>query len=288
MSYLLHLATFFGIYAILGVSLNLLIGYTGLVWIAHAATFAVGAYAGALFATKLALNFFLAMLLAMLVAGILGSLTGWIFSRLGGDYYMLASVSWNYIVVSVLINWESLTNGPLGISGIPKPSLGELSFAEPTKFFLLTLVLLGIVYAAARFITNSSFGRVIKAIREDEQAAKVFGYNTLMYKVAISGMGAAMAGIAGVLLASYIGFVDPSSFDVMESIFILAIVVVGGFANIRGSLVGALALVLLPELLRFAGFPAEIAAHVRLGLYGLALILFMLYRPQGIIGEYKF
>ncbi|MCR4328518.1 MAG: branched-chain amino acid ABC transporter permease [Patescibacteria group bacterium] len=288
MNYILHLGTFFGIYAILGISLNLLVGGTGLIWIAHAAIFGLGAYVLALLMTKVALNFFLAAFLGMCIAGIVGCIAAWVFARLSGDYYMLASVAFNYIIVSVFINWESLTNGPLGISGISRPSLFGISFAGNESFFALTFLFLGLVYVSARLIMHSSFGRVIKAIREDEEAIRVFGYHTLLYKIMISGIAAAMAALAGALFASYIAFIDPSNFHVMESIFILGIVVVGGFASIRGSLLGALILVLLPEVLRFAGFPQDISAHMQQLVYGIVLILFMLYRPQGLIGEYKF
>jgi branched-chain amino acid transport system permease protein len=128
---------------------------------------------------------------------------------------------------------------------------------------------------------------VLKAIREDEKAIRLFGYRTLSYKLAIFVIAAAMAAAAGSLFASYITFIDPTSFVVMESVFILAIVILGGFANLKGSVLGAFLLILLPELLRFVGFPAEVAAQMRQLIYGLLLILLMLYRPQGLAGEYK-
>jgi branched-chain amino acid transport system permease protein len=129
---------------------------------------------------------------------------------------------------------------------------------------------------------------VLKAIREDEEAIRVFGYSTLSYKLAAFVVAAAFAALAGSLFASFIGFIDPTAFNVMESVFIISVVILGGFANIKGSLLGALVLVLLPELLRFVGFSADIAAQMRQALYGLALILLMLYKPQGLMGEYKF
>ncbi|MBI2888974.1 MAG: branched-chain amino acid ABC transporter permease [Candidatus Liptonbacteria bacterium] len=293
MSYFIHLATLFSIYAILGVSLNLVVGFTGLVSVMHAAFFGIGAYAAAILMTKLGMGFFLAALSGILIAAVIGACAGWVFSRLGGDYYVFGSIAFNYLVVSVFVNWESLTNGPLGIPGIGRPFSLPVTFlgiriGTPILFLFLTVILLGMVYWFARRVVSSSFGRVLKAIREDEEAARVFGYHTLAYKVAVSGIAAACAGLAGALFASYLAFIDPSTFDVMTSVLVLAVVVVGGFANIRGSLVGALILILLPEALRFAGFPASIAANMQQAVYGLALILFMLYRPQGIMGEYKF
>ena len=155
------------------------------------------------------------------------------------------------------------------------------------EFLILALVFLALIYFVSRFIVNSSFGRILKAIREDEKAIQVFGYNTLYYKLAIFVISAAMAGVAGSLFASYITFIDPSSFWLMESIFILAIVILGGLSNLKGSLLGALFLILLPEALRFVGMPNDIAAQMRQVIYGVILILLMLYRPQGLAGEYK-
>jgi branched-chain amino acid transport system permease protein len=144
-----------------------------------------------------------------------------------------------------------------------------------------------VVYTIARFVVQSSFGRVLKAIREDEKAIQVFGYNTNVFKLVIFVLSAGMAAIAGSLFASYITFIDPSTFTLNESIFILAMIILGGLANIRGAVVGAVFLILLPEILRFVGFPTDIAAQMRQVVYGALLIGLMLYRPQGLLGEYK-
>jgi branched-chain amino acid transport system permease protein len=128
---------------------------------------------------------------------------------------------------------------------------------------------------------------VLKAIREDEQAIQVFGYHTSYYKLAIFVIGAAMASVAGGFFASYITFIDPSTFSLNESIFLLSIIILGGLANNRGAVLGAVFLILLPEILRFVGFPSDIAAQMRQVTYGLLLVILMLYRPQGLVGEYK-
>lgn len=146
---------------------------------------------------------------------------------------------------------------------------------------------MSLVYIVARFIVNSSFGRVLKAIREDEKAISVFGYDTKTYKLVIFVISAGMAAIAGSLFASYITFIDPSTFTLNESIFILAMIILGGLSNIRGAVLGALFLILLPEALRFVGFPTDIAAQMRQVVYGALLIGLMLYRPQGMMGEFK-
>ena len=287
MEYLIHLAILFAIYAILGVSLNLVVGYTGLLSVTHAAFYGVGAYATAIFLTKADIGFFASVILGVIIVAVVSFIIGIVLSKFKGDYYALGTFGFNTIIFAIFLNWQGLTRGPLGIPGISKPELFGIDFGNNFTFLILALIFLGLVYYISRFIANSSFGRVLKAIREDETAIAVFGYNTLYFKLAIFIISAAMAAIAGSLFASYITFIDPSGFRLMESVFILAIVILGGLANLRGSILGALFLILLPEILRFVGFPADIAAQMRQVVYGVILVLLMLYRPQGLIGEYK-
>ena len=287
MDYFIHLAILFAIYGILGISLNLVVGYTGLLSVTHAAFYGIGAYATAILLTSFGINFFISVIVAIIISSVAALLIGLILSKFDDDYYALASFGFNIIIFSVFLNWQELTRGPLGIPGISKPSFFDLDFSSNLSFLGLSLAILALIYFASSFIVNSSFGRVLKAIREDEKAIQVFGYNTLYYKLAIFVISAAMAAVAGSLFASYITFIDPSSFWLMESIFILAIVILGGLSNLKGSLLGALFLILLPEALRFVGLPNDIAAQMRQVIYGVILILLMLYRPQGLAGEYK-
>ncbi len=287
MEYFIHLAILICIYAILGLSLNLVVGYTGLLSVAQAAFYGVGAYVTALLLVNVGLNFFLAMLVGIVVSAIAALLIGLVLSRFDGDYYALASLGFGVIVYSIFLNWQSLTRGPLGIPGIPKPNFLGLVISDNLSYLIMALVFLVAVYFVSRFIVNSSFGRTLKAIREDEKAIEVFGYRAINYKLVIFVIGAMIAAIAGSLYASYITYVDPSTFSVNESIFILAIIILGGLASLRGSLLGAAFLILLPEFLRFVGFPDTIAAQMRQAVYGFLLVLLMLYRPQGFLGEFK-
>lgn len=287
MEYLIHLAILFAIYGILGISLNLVVGYTGLLSITHAAFYGIGAYTTAILLTSFGVNFFISVIIGIILAAIISFLIGIVLSKFKGDYYALGSFGFNIIIFSIFLNWQSLTRGPLGIPGISKPELLGIDFSSNFAFLILSLLFLIAIYFVSKFIVNSSFGRVLKAIREDEKAIQVFGYNTLYFKLAIFVMSAGMAAVAGSLLASYITFVDPSSFTLMESIFILAIIILGGLASNKGAILGALFLILLPEILRFVGFPTDIAAQMRQVVYGLILIGLMLYRPQGLVGEYK-
>lgn len=287
MEYLIHLAILFAIYAILGISLNLVVGYTGLLSVAHAAFYGIGAYVTAILLTQTGVGFFLSIIFGIIFAGIISFLIGIVLSKFDGDYYTLGSFGFNVIIFSIFLNWQSLTHGPLGIPGISKPDLFGIDFSNNLNFLILVLIFLVFIYLVSRFVVNSSFGRVLKTIREDEGAIQVFGYNTLYFKLTIFVISAGMASIAGSLFASYITFIDPLSFSLMESILILTIIILGGLANLRGSILGALFLILLPEILRFVGFPSDIAAQMRQVVYGVILILLMLYRPQGLIGEYK-
>lgn len=287
MPYLIHIAILFFIYAILGVSLNLIIGYAGLLSVAHAAFYGIGAYVTAITLTQYGLNFFVSVLLGIVLSGMISLLVGMIFSRFRDDYYALASFGFNVIIFSIFLNWEDVTKGPLGIPGIDKPSLFGFEFTTNGAFLLLSAAMFAIVYAIAKHIDASSFGRVLKAIREDEKALEVFGYKIERFKLAIFVIGAGMAAVAGSLFAAYITYIDPSSFTLNESIFILAIVIMGGLGSIRGTLIGAAFLILLPEVLRFVGLPTDIAAQARQIIYGAILVLLMLYRPKGFVGEYE-
>ena len=287
MEYIYHLAVLFTIYAGLAISLDLVVGYTGLLSVTHAAFYGVGAYATAILMSTYGYGFFTSLLVGILLSSFLALLLGIVLSRFKDDYYALVSFGFNIIVFSIFLNWQDVTRGPLGIPGISKPTIFGYSIHATPEYLILSVVLTGLVYLAARFIVNSSFGRVLKAIREDEKAISVFGYNTKSYKLIIFVISAGMAAVGGSLFASYITFIDPSTFTLNESIFILAMIILGGLSNIRGAILGSLFLILLPEILRFVGFPTDVAAQMRQVVYGLLLIFLMLYRPQGLMGEYK-
>ncbi|OGG56400.1 branched-chain amino acid ABC transporter permease [Candidatus Kaiserbacteria bacterium RIFCSPHIGHO2_01_FULL_55_37] len=287
MDYLIHIGVLICISGILALSLNLVVGETGLVSVAHAAFYGIGAYVAALLLTKVGLNFFLAALVGMAFSGFAALAIGAVLARFKGDFYVLVSLGFNMIIYSIMVNWQSVTNGPLGISAIPRPAIFGYVFGTTGPYFLLAAIALALTYYFCVLLTQSSFGRVLHGIREDEEATSVFGYRTTHYKVLIYMISAMLAGLAGALFASYITFIDPSSFVISASIFILAIVILGGLSSHRGVVLGAAILIALPEALRFVGFPSEIAAQMRQLTYGLILILLMLYRPQGLLGKFK-
>lgn len=288
MEYLLHILILIGIYTILSVSLNLLVGYTGILSIAHAAFYGVGAYVAALMALKLQTPFLLNLFLAIIGAGIFGALVGIPSLRLRDDYFVISTFAFQIITFSILNNLVNFTGGPLGLPGIPQPQIFGFEITTHMEFLLLVLILAGITFWISNKIVTSPFGRLLKAIREDEVFVRAAGRNVSDAKVKVFVISASLASIAGVIYATYITYIDPTSFTIMESIFIISIVIIGGSANLKGSIVGAVVLVALPELLRFVGLPNSIAANIRQILYGALLVIFMLWRPQGFLGEYKF
>jgi branched-chain amino acid transport system permease protein len=287
MDYLIHILTFVSIYVILALSLNLVVGYTGLLSIAQAGFFCIGAYTTAILVTMFHFNFFLTLPCALLISALVAFLLGLVLSKFRDDYYMLATMGFTVIVYEIVVNWASLTGGPLGIPAISRPTFFGIQTISGPAFLILTLVIASLVYLTSRFIVKSSFGRTLQAIREDEDALQLFGYKTYSYKLIIFSIAAGLAAIAGSLYASYISFIDPSTFTINESVFILAMIILGGLGSLRGSIIGAVILVLLPEMLRFLGFPDSISAYMRELLYGAVIVFLMMYRPKGIAGKYK-
>ena len=287
MEYLINLGILFCIYGVLALSLNMVVGMTGLLSLGHAAFFGIGAYASAIVMAEFGVNFFASLLLGAIIDIAIAYLVGKILSRFRGGYYAIVSAGLAIIVYSLLLNWKDLTNGPLGIFGIPKPHIFGIAIDSNSAFFVLSLIVLALIFALYRYIDKSSYGRGLKAIREDEQLAVVMGYPAHRMKTVVFLLSAAIAGIAGALFASYIAFIDPSTFQVHESIFLFTIIIIGGLASSVGSIVGALILLSLPEILRFVGLPYETAAQLQQIIYGLALILIMVYKPRGLFGKYR-
>lgn len=288
MEYLIHILIISGIYIILTLSLNLIVGYTGLASLGHIAFACVGAYTSSLLALNFGISPWLGLIAGAILASLLGLIIGYPSLRLKGDYLALATFGLGIIVYSIAKNWVSLTRGPMGLPGIPSFSLFGYEIADVWSYLVLVSVFVFITFLVIKNITNSPFGRVLKGIREDEIATMAMGKNITKYKLIVFVVGAFFAGIAGSLYAHYITFIDPSSFTVMESITILLMVVFGGMASLSGSFIGASVLIIFPELLRFLGMPSSIAAPGRQMIYGLLLIVLMILRPQGLMGKFKF
>ncbi len=288
MEYLLHILILIGIYSIVTMSLNVMTGYTGLLSVAHAGFYGIGAYTTALLTLKAGLSFWLAIPAGIAVSAVIGYLIALPALKTHDDYFVITTFAFQVIIFSVMNNWVSFTGGPLGLPGIPRPFFFGLPISSHAAFFCLVLVAAALVFFALRLLVDSPFGRVLKAIREDEIFAQSLGKDIMGHKVAVFVISAAIASIGGSLYAVYISYIDPTSFTVMESIFMISIVIIGGAGSLKGSIIGSAVLISLPEALRFVGMPNSIAANMRQIFYGLLLVLFMMFRPQGLLGEYGF
>jgi len=288
MEYILHILILIAIYSIVGISLNLVVGYTGLLSIAHAGFYGIGAYTAALLALNFHTNFLVAMTAAVIVTAAFGFLIGFPSLRIRDDFFVIATFGFQVILFQIMNNWMDLTHGPLGLPGIPQPQLFGYTFTSHVDFLILAGAFAVLVFLVARRLVKSPFGNVLRAIREDDLFAQSLGKNVNFYKIVIFSVGAGLVAIAGSLYAYYITFIDPTSFTIQESIFMLSIVIVGGAGRLSGSIIGAILLVSIPELLRFIGMPSSIAANMRQILYGGLLVAFMMFRPKGIFGEFSF
>ncbi len=276
------------IYIILSLSINIPVGYAGLLTLAQAAFYGIGAYITTLFMMNLGAPFFIALAVAIVFSALLSLLVSYPSIRLKGDYFILASFAFQIIVFAIFYNWIGVTRGPYGIPGIPRPELLGLKFDSLYSFFALSAISALVVFLITKRLCSSSFGLVLKAIRENELSAIAIGKNVNKFKILSFAISSGIAAIAGALYATYVTYIDPTSFSLDESIFILSVVIVGGSGNLRGPVIGAFLMILLPEGLRFLGIPQSVAANVRQIIYALVLMLLMRYRPQGLAGEYQF
>lgn len=286
--YLTHLLVLAGIYVMLASSLNLIAGYGGLLSVAHAGFYGVGAYTAALLSAAFRIPFVAEVIIAAIVASVLGSISMLPALKIRGDYFVIATFALQVVLFNVFNNFTEITGGPLGITGIPAPTLFGFEITGRGGFLLLVLIACAVELYLIWRLVESPIGRILRAIREDEVLAAMAGKNVAAQKVQVFAISAALAAISGVIYAHYISFIDPTSFNVSESILIISMVIIGGAGNVRGPIVGALTLVLLPESLRFLGISGPAAANVRQILYGSLLLAFMLWRPTGLAGEYAF
>lgn len=289
LNFILLIFIYIGIYAISALGLNLIVGYTGLLSLCQAAFLGIGAYSTAVLMTALNFGFWEAMLVSGIIAALCGMLIGIPTLRLKGDYLAIATLGFGEIVRNIIVNWDSVTKGPMGINGIPGPDFFGFMFSSMDKvpWVILIWVIVGISYYFIRRVVRSRVGRALEAIREDEIAASAMGINTAKYKIGAFTTGAFLAGIAGSLFASYNQSVAPLTFDFMMSIMILCMAVLGGLGNNFATVIGAIIIVIASEIPRLLGISHIIPPQLNQVIFGFILVLMMIYRPQGIIGRVK-
>ena len=286
MEYVFHIIIMLNIYIMLTLSANLTIGMANLLTMCQAAFYGIGAYIGNYFLMQFNLQFVVIATTVMILTGTFSFLISYASVRLKDDYFVIATMGFQLIAYTVLYNWTDVTRGPYGIPGIPGIKLfGLIEVSGIYGYLLLSVVIMLLVVLLFRHLVNSPFGRVLNAVRADELTTQSLGRNTIMFKSWAFFLSAAITGLAGVIYASYVSYIDPTSFTLNESIFIITALFIGGIGNTKGPILGAAFVVLLPEMLRFLGLPDSVAANLRQIIYGLTLILVMYFRPQGIWGK---
>ncbi len=290
-SYLLAMAVFAGLYALMALGLNVIWGLAGMVNLGLVGFFAVGAYASAMLTTWAHWPIPLAWAAAAVIAAILGVVVALITARLKGDYLAIVTLGFAEVIRIVASNEIALTGGTSGISNIPGPGRGILTPPEFNfEFFVIVWGFAIVVAFLLGRLSMSPFGRVLRAIREDEMIAAVAGKRVLAFKVQAFAVGAAVLGLAGALYAQYNAYVAPDAFQSLITIYIVLALTAGGAGVMRGALLGSILVICLTEGTRFLGAlvpglaPGQIAA-LREGIIGVALILALTFRPQGILPE---
>lgn len=287
MDYFLHIATLFMIYLLLAQSMNMYLGYTGILALCHIAFFGIGAYTGALISLEGG-SFWWGFFAGGGIATLLGFLLGIVGMRLKADYLGIATLGFTEIVSSVAQNWMSVTRGPLGLPGIPRPEIFGFVLSEKMHYFLFVTVIAAVLMFVMYRVVKSPFGRVLEMIRDDEIAAKTLGKNTLKYKLIAFSLGAFIAALAGSLYAHFIQYIDPNSFHLNQLSLILVMTVLGGLGTFRGPFLGVLTILLVQEGVTFIqGIPATQVGSTQLLLYSLIFLIVMIYFPQGLGGFWK-
>jgi branched-chain amino acid transport system permease protein len=283
--YHLHVLIMAGIFAILALSLNLLLGYTGQLSLGHTAFFGIGAYTSALLTLRLDGSFWLGLPAGAALSGAAGWAIGRLALKLRGAYFVLVTISFAGVISLVSINWMDLTNGPLGLPGVPAPALGPLSLKSKRAYYYLVLVGVVLTYAVCHRLVNSRVGRAFVALRENEPLAESVGIDGTRYLVLAAVVSAALAGVAGSLYAHYVRFVSPEVFLFSYTVTMVIMVIGGGKGTLAGPVVGALLFTALPEALR-----EVVPWQWQMLAYGVLLVLLVYFLPRGIVpalGPYR-
>lgn len=279
----MHILIMCGIWSIVASSMNLIMGYTGQVNLAHGAFFGIGAYSAGLLTLKVGMNFWLALLLSCFAAMGIGFLIGLLAFRTKGSYYAIGTMCFNVIVTVIIENWESLTEGARGLLGIPKPSpiplpFGlKIAFNSMTANYYLIYFFLFLTLLVLRRIVNSMVGKSFVAIRGNEELAESLGINAFRTKLQSFLISIFFAALAGALYASYIGFLSPEISDYHVTFEILIYCLIGGLGTMAGPLIGAFLLTIVSELLHGLAFPRLVA-------YGFLLVIIIIFVRGGIMG----
>lgn len=284
MAFILTELVMMAIYIVLASSFDLIIGRGGMFSIAHAAFFAIGAYATAQITALAGLPVLLSWVLSAILCGLLSLILAAVAVRVSSDYLVIASFGFLTIVLAVLSNAPSLSGGYVGLSGIPAPAIFGRIIANDQQFATCYLVIAAVVVLLLIYLTRSPFGRALKAIRDNPTAAEALGKRPTVSKLWVFSIAGGFAGIAGSMYASYISFISPDAFGNQVNTLIFAMVFVGGAGSIIGAVIGAVLLTWIPALISLASLPAQILGDLEQVAYGVVLVVIVMAAPGGVAG----
>lgn len=287
MDYIIYILVFVLIYSLVTLSLNLILGWGGLLNLSQPAFLGIGAYSLAIAVKTYHLSMGTGFLIGIGISLVISTIIGLILTKLKSEYYALASLGLMYIFYGVVMNLDKLTKGSLGIGGIPRLGLSLYALSSQYQFFIIVCIAVVMGVWLFSSLVEAPFGRILAAIRDDDEALQHFGYKTYQFKLFAFVLGSIVSAIAGAFLASYLGYISPQLFTFAEAVFLLSIVIIGGMGSTIGVLTGTLLLFLIPEILRFLGLPDESAAQIRQMLYGLFLVISAITLPKGLFGRFK-
>ena len=280
-AYILRIVTVCMMYVMIALSLNLLTGFLGLMTLGQAAFWGIGAYTAAILATQMGWGMGMCMIASALMAGLLSLLVALPTMRLKGYFLTVVTLGFCEIVRLVEMNWMDLTRGPLGIAGIPSPNFFGIDLSSNRQIYYVMLVLVVVSAVIIFSIIHSRVGLAIMAIRDDDLAAASMGVNVVKYKIMVFLISTMMVGVAGAFYAHYISFIDPSGFTTAASTDMLIMAIFGGLGSIPGTILGASILTILPETIRAM-------AEYRNLVYGIIIVVLMMVKPDGILGNVNF
>jgi branched-chain amino acid transport system permease protein len=275
-AYTLHLAILSGISVIAASSLNLIMGYVGKLSLGHSAFFGIGAYTSAMLSMYAGVPILIAMLASIPVAIFAALLIGPIVLWLRGAYFIIVTLSFSIVLQLVIINWVGLTNGPMGILGIPFPSIGSFELSSKSSYFYFVAVSAALTIWLIQRLRDSRTGRAFEALRENENVATSIGVSKLHYSLLAFGIGAGLAGFAGALYGHYVSVITPEMFGFDLMVSMLVMVAIGGKGTLTGPLIGAILVTFVPEQLR-------LVKEYRLSIFGLILMVSVVLMPNGLV-----
>lgn len=284
-NYVAQIAISVAIFVILAASLNLILGYGGIFSVVHAAFFGIGAYTSGQMVLLLGAPFPLDLIGAFAAAALVALLVGPFIVRLKEEYIIVGTLALQLVLSNVFLNWQPVTGGSYGLFGITRPVIGGWVLTSVVEYAVFALLLTAACFAVLWRMVQSPFGLALKGVREDPLLAESFGKPVNRQRAIAFVVGSGIAGVAGMVYARQVGYLDPSTFGISQSLSIITILVVGGLGNLWGTLVAATVLETVPQVLRFIPATGHAVPHLQLLFFGLLLVLLVRLRPQGLVSE---